>query len=167
MLATAKVQQSEVEWTMSGDYMTRLRWRHWGTRRTNAVGIDNLNLCNPCAAGRVRHMRGCLSTMHSCRGVRLYTVATAAYFLHGRWCVADRLGQPSDPAHRSAESRSWDNPQDWPSRLDCPCPTRLPILPGLSPVRKVTRDIPLFIAPLDRPAHNRMVVGLTKSFHDS
>ena len=98
-LATAKITPSAVEWLMSGDFMTRLRWQHWGATRTDAVGVYNLNLCNPCAVGHIRHMPGrvTLSAIRSCRGVWLYTVAKATYFARGRWRLASGLGQPTDP----------------------------------------------------------------------
>ena len=98
-LSTARATPSAVEWLMSGDFMTRLRWRHWGAIRTDAVGVYNLNLCNPCAAGHIQHAPGrvTLSTIRSCRGVRLYTVARATYFVRGRWHLASGLGQPTNP----------------------------------------------------------------------
>lgn len=98
-LARARVKPPAVEWLMSGDYMTGLRWHRWGASRADAVGVYNLNLCNPCATGHVRHAPGrlTLSAIRSCRGVRLYTVAKATYFTRGRWRVTTGLGQPTDP----------------------------------------------------------------------
>jgi hypothetical protein len=98
-LTTAKARPSAVEWLMSGDFMTHLDWHDWGAARTYAVGIYNVNLCNPCAAGHTKRMPGrlTLSTVRSCHAVRLYTVARATYFLHGKWRVAGALGQPADP----------------------------------------------------------------------
>jgi hypothetical protein len=98
-LSEAKVRPLAVEFLMTGDYMTRLRWRSWARARAEASGIYNMNLCNPCAAGHIRRMVGrlTLSRIITCKGVSLYTKAQAKYFYRGRWRVASGLGQPADP----------------------------------------------------------------------
>jgi hypothetical protein len=101
-LSTARARPRAVEWLMSGDYMTGLRWHRWGRTRTEALGVYNVNLCNPCAAGHIRRAPGrlILSAIRRCRGVRLYTVARATYFVRGRWRATEGLGQPIDPCSR-------------------------------------------------------------------
>ena len=98
-LSQAKVRPRAVEFLMSGDYMTRLRWGSWGRTRAHAVGVYSLNLCNSCAAGHVRRMPGrlILSRIVRCKGVRLYTAAEAQYLYRRRWRVARGLGQPTGP----------------------------------------------------------------------
>src|SRR4051812_19082853 len=58
-LPSARAKPSAVEWLMTGDFMTRLRWRHWGRSRTTATGRYHLNRCDPsCATGPYERMRG-------------------------------------------------------------------------------------------------------------
>jgi hypothetical protein len=99
-LSSARAKPSAVEWLMTGDYMTKLRWRHWGRRRASAAGSYYLNRCEPsCGGGSYKKMRGKLTLSHvvTCRGVRLYTAATARYYSRGRWHKAAALGEPANP----------------------------------------------------------------------
>ena len=98
-LASAKTRPTAVEWLMTGDYMTKLRWRKWGHARATATGVYHLNRCQPCTKGPYKRMRGklTLSRIVTCRGVRLYTSASTRYLLHGHWRKTTGLGEPANP----------------------------------------------------------------------
>ena len=89
---------------MTGDYLTNLKWRKWGHERATGTGIYHLNLCRPsCAAGHTKVMPGAvtLTTIETCRGVRLYTEAFASFSTQGREQNANALGQPLNPCREA------------------------------------------------------------------
>jgi hypothetical protein len=99
-LSSARAKPRSVEWLMTGDFFTHLRWSHWGSPHTSGRGTYNLNLCDPtCGGGPYKKIRGriTLSKIVTCRGVRLYTVASARYLTRGHWHKPAGLGEPSTP----------------------------------------------------------------------
>jgi hypothetical protein len=99
-ISQAQIKPEALEWLMTGDYLTGLRWHRWAERRATARGTYHLNRCDPsCGGGPYVTMRGQVTLSHivTCHGVRLYTRATARYLAHHRWRKATGLGEPPNP----------------------------------------------------------------------